>query len=231
MRGVGHIRFVCYLGEPMIPVEGVVKYIEEYTATPPLDPALVAELAVWRRFLWDMGLVGQDPARYDGAGYGNASMRTRPFDKPKGQRSFLVTGTQTGKLRDLDQTLFAVVDRYDIARNSVTVRGPVRASSESMTHGAVYDQSPLIRWIFHAHSPEIWRKREALAIPSTHPTVAYGTPEMAEEVVRLFADTQLRDLRVFAMAGHEDGVITFGASAADAMYRMVDVLARARLSR
>ena len=27
-----------------------------------------------------------------------------------------------------------------------------------MTHGAVYDQSPLIRWIFHAHTPEIWRK-------------------------------------------------------------------------
>lgn len=215
----------------MDPVEGVVKYQEEHTSTPPLEPALVAELAVWRRFFWDMGLVGQDPARYDGAGFGNASMRTRPYDKPKGQRSFLVTGTQTGKLEDLGPELFAVVDSYDIARNLVRVRGPVRASSESMTHGAVYDQSPMIRWIFHAHSPEIWRKRDALRLPSTHPSVAYGTPEMAQEVVRLFADTALRDLRVFAMAGHEDGVITFGSSASEAAFLMMETLARARLLR
>ena len=57
----------------------------------------------------------------------------------------------------------------------------------------------------------------------------YGTPEMAQEVVRLFADSGLRELRIFAMAGHEDGVITFGSSAADAAYRMMETLARARM--
>jgi len=215
----------------MIPVEGVVKYREEYTACAPLEPALVAELAVWRRLLWDAGLIGQDPARYDGAGFGNASMRTRPYDRPKGQRSFLVTGTQTGKDADLGPDRFAIVETYDIANNLVRVRGPVRASSESMTHGAVYDQSPQIRWIFHAHSPEIWRRRDALGLPSTHPAVAYGTPEMAQEVVRLFADTGLREGRIFAMAGHEDGVITFGSSASETAWRMLETLARARLLR
>ena len=215
----------------MQPVEGVVKYQEEYASTPPLDSALVAELAVWRRFLWDLGLVGQDPLRYDGAGFGNASMRMRPYDQAKGRRAFVVTGTQTGKLQDLGPEKFAIVESYDIARNLVRVRGPVRASSESMTHGAVYDQSPQIRWIFHAHSPEIWRKRDALKIAATHPSVPYGTPEMAQEVVRLFADSGVRESRIFAMAGHEDGVITFGASASDAAYRMVEALAQARLSR
>lgn len=213
----------------MQPVEGVVKYQEEHTSTPPLDSGLIAELAVWRRFMYDLGLVGQDPTRYDGAGFGNASMRTRPYDQPKGRRSFVVTGTQTGKLRDLGPDRFAVVESYDIPRNLVRVRGPVRASSESMTHGAVYDQSPLIRWIFHAHSPEIWRKRAALNLPSTHPSVAYGTPEMAQEVTRLFADSGLRETRIFAMAGHEDGVITFGATAEDAAHLMLGALARARL--
>lgn len=215
----------------MHPVEGVVKYQEEWTQSPPLDSALVAELAVWRRFLWDLGMVGQDPLRYDGAGFGNASMRIRPYDQPKARRAFLVTGTQTGKLKDLGPDKFAVVESYDIAKNLVRVRGPVRASSESMTHGAVYDQSPQIRWIFHAHSPEIWRKRDVLKIPSTHPSVAYGTPEMAQEVTRLFAVASLRDHRIFAMAGHEDGVITFGASAADAAFRMIEALSQARLLR
>jgi hypothetical protein len=51
----------------MLPVEGVVKYREEYTPSAPLERALVAELGVWRRLMWDLGLVGQDPARYDGA--------------------------------------------------------------------------------------------------------------------------------------------------------------------
>jgi L-ribulose-5-phosphate 4-epimerase len=213
----------------MHPVEGVIKYREDYSAGPALPREQVAELAVWRRVLFDVGLIGQDPARYDGASYGNASTRTRPFDKPKGKRAFIVTGTQTGRIPELTPDHFTIVEGYDLAGNSVTARGPIRASSESMTHGAVYDNGPLIRWIFHAHSPEIWHARDRLKLPSTRAEVQYGTPEMAWEVHRLFAESDLRDVRAFAMAGHEDGVITFGASAAEAAGHMVDLLARARL--
>lgn len=213
----------------MLPVEGVIKYREEYTPGPALAREQLVELAVWRRVLYDLGMIGQDPARYDGAGYGNASMRTRPYDQPKGRRAFIVTGTQTGRIAELTPDHFTIVEAYDLAANRVRAAGPIRASSESMTHGAVYDNSPLIRWIFHAHSPEIWRAREALKLPSTRANVLYGTPEMAWEVHRLFAESNLRDVRIFAMAGHEDGVITFGSSASEAASRMVDMLAKARL--
>jgi hypothetical protein len=212
----------------MQPVEGVIKYQEEYTPGPAPEPALVRELIVWRRIFYDLGVMGQDANRYDGAGFGNASMRLKPYDQHKGERSFVITGTQTGCLSHLEPDHFAFVDRYNSRANLVRARGPIRASSESMTHGAVYDQSSLIRWVFHVHAPELWRQRRALKIPESKANVPYGTPAMAAEVQRLFDETNIRTLRIFAMAGHEDGVVSFGSSAADAGQLMIHYLVKAR---
>jgi L-ribulose-5-phosphate 4-epimerase len=46
--------------------------------------------------------------------------------------------------------------------------------------------------------------------PATVSSVTYGTPEMAREVQRLFRETDLRSRKIFAMAGHRDGIIVFG---------------------
>jgi ribulose-5-phosphate 4-epimerase/fuculose-1-phosphate aldolase len=213
----------------MQPVEGVIKYQEEYTPGPPPDPALVRELTVWRRIFYELGVMGQDPERYDGAGFGNASMRLKPYDQHKGERSFVITGTQTGRLSHLEPDHFAIVQGYNHRANMVRAVGPIRASSESMTHGAVYDQSALIRWVFHIHAPVLWRQRKALAIPESSASVPYGTPAMAAEVQRLFNESDLRTLRIFAMAGHEDGIVSFGSSAADAAQLMIHYLVKARL--
>ena len=40
--------------------------------------------------------------------------------------------------------------------------------------------------------------------------VPYGTPEMAREVQRLFRETDVRTRKIFAMAGHTDGIVAFG---------------------
>jgi ribulose-5-phosphate 4-epimerase/fuculose-1-phosphate aldolase len=211
----------------MRPGEGVVKYREEYTPGPPATEPSLTELMVWRSILHDLGLVGQDACRYQGAGFGNGSTRVAPYDRPKGRRAFLVTGTRTGPIARLAPEHFTVVESWDATANTVVVRGPIRASSESLTHGAVYDQTPTIRWIFHAHAPVIWRLRDRLRLPTTRPEVPYGSPEMAQEVWRLFAQTDLRTIRIFAMSGHEDGIVTFGTTAAEAGGRLVDTLARA----
>ena len=50
---------------------------------------------------------------------------------------------------------------------------------------------------------------------------------MAEEVRRLFRDTSVRQRGIFAMGGHEDGVVSFGRSAEEAGNVMVDCLVRA----
>ena len=46
--------------------------------------------------------------------------------------------------------------------------------------------------------------------PATEPDVPYGTPEMAREVQRLFRETDVRNWKIFAMAGHRDGIVAFG---------------------
>jgi hypothetical protein len=87
--------------------------------------------------------------------------------------------------------------------------------------------SPAIRFVFHAHTPAIWRRARALRIPTTDERVSYGTPEMAHEVLRLYSASALPTMRILAMGGHEDGIIVFGHSAEDAGDVMVRYLARA----
>jgi hypothetical protein len=185
-------------------------------------------LAAWRQVLAHLGLLGRDPARYEGLGYGNVSARVGPFgDVPRGRRRFLVTGTQTGGVAHASLREFCVVESWDIPRNAVESAGSVAPSSESLTHAALYDCAPSIRVVLHAHAPEIWRNARALGIPSTREDAANGTPAMALEVQRLFRESTLSSTRIAAMGGHEDGVIAFGESPAGAGEALVGLLARA----
>ncbi len=181
----------------------------------------------WRRLLFEVGAVGQDPKRYDGAGYGNMSFRLTPYSAERGERRFLITGTQTGGLEQVTLSHCCVVHRYDIRQNSVHSSGEIQPSSESLTHGAIYDLSPAIRFVFHGHMPELWQRAKQLRLPTTRPQVAYGTQDMALEMRRLYRDSNLSEVRCLAMAGHEDGIISFGRSAQEAGAVLVRELARA----
>jgi hypothetical protein len=57
--------------------------------------------------------------------------------------------------------------------------------------------------------------------------VDYGTPEMAREVKRLDQTYGLRDKGLLTMAGHEDGIVAFGRTAAEAGAALTTALARA----
>ena len=210
--------------------EGVIKFEAEHSSCS-LDVRRYGETAcrliAWREVLAKLALVGQDPARYQGAGYGNVSARVGPASSARGARAMLISGTQTGGVHALGLQHLCVVERYDDQRNWVRSHGPIQPSSETMTHGAIYDLSPAIRFVFHAHSPVIWRNAGALRIPTTDPRVAYGTPEMAREVRRLHGSSTLPALRILAMGGHEDGIIVFGERAEQAGEAMVRYLARA----
>ncbi|MFQ5747816.1 MAG: class II aldolase/adducin family protein [Gemmatimonadota bacterium] len=213
-----------------MPQEGVVKFEVEHEDGP-LEARrygdLACKLVAWREIMALTGLVGQDPGRYEGAGYGNVSARVGPPNEALGRRAFLITGTQTSGQRCIGLDDFAVVDRYDYRANRVWSRGRARPSSESMTHGAAYDLGPHIRCVLHAHSPILWRRARALRLPTTSPTVPYGTPEMAGEVQRLYRETSLPETGVLAMGGHEDGILVFGRGPEEAGEVLLRWLARA----
>lgn len=214
-------------GSRMPQAEGVIQFHLDYTPSAPLAAPELQALDGWRAVLKRLGLVGQDPARYAGVGFGNLSMRLAPDDAPAGRRRFIITGSQTGRLDKLDARHYAEVTAYDIGANRVTAQGPVAPSSESMTHGMLYDLDVAIRCVMHVHSPEIWRYAAALGLPCTAAAAGYGTPAMAAEVGRLYINTGLAARRVLVMGGHQDGVVSFGRDTEATAAALLATLAQA----
>ncbi len=210
--------------------EGVIKFNashEERELESSRYGEVACQLVAWRSIMMQTGLVGQDPNRYGGAGYGNVSARVGAPSAPLGERPFLVSGTQTGGLPCVSLDDFALVKEYNYLRNSVESAGLTQPSSEAMTHGAIYDLSSTIRFVFHGHCPTIWSQATLLGIPQTDPAVAYGTPDMAREVQRLYRESPLPNKRVLSMGGHEDGIVVFGRSPHEAGSALMRVLADA----
>ena len=105
-----------------------------------------------------------------------------------------------------------------------------KPSSESLTHAAFYDAAPTVRWVFHGHAPLLWRAAldgRLGDVPTTAASIGYGTAEMAEAVHQLWRTSRLSATRLLVMAGHEDGVITFGRTPNEAAEALLEPLARA----
>jgi hypothetical protein len=206
--------------------EGIIKYQCEYAPAPALPDAQISELNAWRKLMVLAKLIGQNPNLYGGYGYGNISRRLDHQVRANGLHPFLITGTQTGGKADLVADDYVVVTACYPAENRLVAEGPVQPSSEALTHGAVYALDSAILWVVHTHSPEIWHNAEVLGVPMTA-NVPYGTPEMAAEVKRLFAESDLPEKRIFGMAGHEDGIVSYGHTAEEAGFTMLAYLVRA----
>lgn len=210
-------------------VEGVTQFQAMHRAAPHSAEVLdrLGPLAAWRALLVGLDGIGQDPARYDGAGYGNVSVRLGPFPGSRGARPFVVSATQTGGLPCVSAEHFAKVERYDPHSNTVWSSGPRPPSSESMTHGAIYDLAPALRAVVHVHCPVLFGVAERLGLPATRADIGYGTPAMAQEMERLWRTSTLSETQALVMAGHEDGVITFGRTLEEAGGTLVRLQARA----
>lgn len=183
--------------------EGVIKFNCRWIQSDPLPADSIAELDRWRDRLYGLRLIGSTP---DGIGYGNMSTRYG--------KEFIITGSGTGVFPKLTAEHYTRVTEYDFDANSLTTIGPIKASSESLTHAALYECDKTINAVIHVHHFELWKKLLEL-YPSTDASVTYGTPAMASEIKRLFHQTALPQ-RIFAMGGHEEGIISFGKDIAAA---------------
>lgn len=188
----------------MAEAEGVIKFRLQFTKTNlPPSPEL-DELLVWRDRFYRLGIIGYDPLRYHGDAFGNISHRIGDSD------SFLISGSQSGKYQHALPEHFACVDSFELYENRIEAHGPIQPSSESLTHGAIYAMSPAVRCVVHGHSPQLWTRTSELGLPSTPPSVAYGTPDMALAIAQLYRESGEPELAIFSMLGHEDGFIAYG---------------------
>jgi L-ribulose-5-phosphate 4-epimerase len=230
--------------------EGYIKYHCEWINQAIIPDAAVEHLTAYRDALHQLGFIGVYP---NGIGFGNLSQRVadtallmaedsaprHPVEfnaKPSATAiqtaPFIISGTQTGHLKTLTATDYALVSNFDPANNTLTCQGLRQASSESLTHGVIYAEQPTIGAVIHVHHPALWR-RLLHQVPTTRASVPYGTPEMAAETQRLFRDSggdgkafqgnhPLLQQRIFVMAGHEEGIVTFGKTLAEAYQALIE---------
>jgi len=185
--------------------EGYIKFQCHWEKTIALQNDL-SELISWRNTLFQLGLIGHYPDI--NVGFGNISQKLEG-------KQFIISGTQTGHIEHIQAEHFTTVIDYNIATNEVWCKGPVKASSESMTHAMIYDNDPLAEGVIHIHSSVLW-KQLINKVSTTKKEVPYGTPEMANEITRLFNETDVKNQKIIVMAGHEEGILSFGASLEEA---------------
>jgi L-ribulose-5-phosphate 4-epimerase len=179
--------------------EGVIKFKLHWIPGPPMPYECITALNEWRDKLYKANLIGEDA---NGIGYGNISRRLD-------QNTFIISGSGTGSLENLTTKHYTKVTGFDLAENTLVSTGPVRPSSESLTHAAVYETIPGCNAVFHIHHLALWETLLA-RVPFTAGHIEYGTPAMAREITRLLKDPLLRERGILGMGGHREGIISFG---------------------
>ena len=173
------------------------------------------ELNFCRGTLRQLGLIGVEA---NGIGFGNLSVRET------GTNNFYITGSGSSSVVEFQAAHCAKVTAYDFGRNWLRCEGTMVASSESLTHAAIYEADGNVGAVIHCHSTAAW-SRLLHVIPTTSAQVEYGTPEMADEVLNLFEASDVRKRKIFVMAGHVDGIVAFGRDIKEAL----DMISRASI--
>lgn len=195
--------------------EGYIKFNCEWK-NKPLQINVPEELLKIRDELHLLKLIGQ--LKKVNVSYGNISIKT--------SKGILISGTQIGHVFPITQNEFTLVTNIDVAQNKVVCVGPIKASSETLTHAAIYNANKNIKAVIHIHNKKMWLNL-LNKIPTTAANVSYGTPKMASEIKRLLTENlSHQKINMIAMAGHEDGIISFGKNLQQAFktilaYKMV----------
>jgi ribulose-5-phosphate 4-epimerase/fuculose-1-phosphate aldolase len=193
--------------------DGIIKYDRtNFSLSPPLDKSEYSSLEYWRKKLYNKNLIGEYPNAK--IGFGNISQifdysSILKTNKPQ----FVISGTQTGKYPELDGSQYTRILDFNIDMLKVTMQGQIEASSEVLTHAAIYERNILIQAVFHIHSQDLWRMMIEKNLLFTSENIPYGTIEMAHATQECIGSNSFG---VFCMRGHIDGIVGFGRSPEEA---------------
>ena len=206
-------------------LDGVIKFACRWKQSDCISETDLGDLPAARRTLIGLGLIGVGA---DGIGYGNLSMRRIPracvtVGHEPISVGFLVTGSQTGHLKNPGPEAYSFVNVWDCERNWLECVGLCKASSESLSHAALYELSSEIKAVVHVHGSTIWNAWENPET-RTNENIPYGTPAMALELQRIALQHARLDEGVLCMGGHKDGIIAWARSVTEATALIVDLL-------
>ncbi len=202
------------------PDEGYIKYIQQHNYKQTIA-ADFAELILYRNKLAALNLIGVYP---DNIGFGNISAKNI-----KGN-GFIISGTQTGQIKLAGVEHFAFVTHVDIQINTVYSEGPVQASSEALTHAAIYSADENIQCVIHIHHQQLWQLL-LNNVATVSSAIAYGTPEMATAIMQKLNEIKAANAQnIIVTAGHQDGIFTYGTNIAHAYNTLMQFYAAWQLN-
>lgn len=182
-------------------MQGAVKFNCHWNQSGPvISDEQFEVINYWREVLYNMDLIG---AYENGVSFGNLSMRI------PGTHQFFITGSSTGEITELEPGHYVKVVSSNIDDNAVQCIGPLKASSESLTHAAIYSADPGANAVVHVHDLDLWSDL-IYKVPTTNPAMDYGTAGLAKDIFRLFNDSDVIEKRIIIMSGDRAGILTFG---------------------
>ncbi len=204
--------------------EGIIKYTCRHEIRPINDLPhfkneelciLFEKLNALRTKLFDRGYIGENA---EGIGFGNISLRMA-FDE-ESKNHFLISSSGSGGIRELELSGYSLVYQSDIEKNTIYSQGQYKASSESMSHAALYresarvfsednsEENPIkrVECIVHIHHAPLFNALcQEDDIPCTAKEIPYGTVEMAKAIIDVISKKPIEN--VILMRGHEEGIL------------------------
>ncbi len=180
--------------------DGYIKYKCIHTNKELGFMPIMNDINMIRAKLFELGLIGIYPSKIS---YGNISCKIS-------NSTFIISGTQTGELNQLEPKHFAIVEKADIENNTLYSYGQINASSESMSHSAIYRANYSINCVIHVHCFKLWAKL-LNQVPTTPQNAEFGTPEIANAINSIFNTVpDITHKGIIALGGHQDGLIAYG---------------------
>ncbi len=164
-----------------------------------------------RNRLYKHKLIGCYP---NNIAFGNISKRMT-------SKSFIITGTNTSCKAKISERDFSYVVNWNIKQNTITCKGLIQASSESLSHAAIYEILPDAYCVIHIHNNKLWEKYLNI-LPTSIQTAQYGTPEIALSIQQLIRKQPLNNTIV--MGGHPDGIISWDLSPEKVFQNIINIL-------
>ncbi len=188
-----------------------IKFKLTLKRAPAPEQIQVISLEKWRALFYRLGLVGEYPNEQ--IGYGNLSSRIL-------QKTFIITGSQTGHLAHLQPHHYTKVMNCDLKRGLVEAEGLIPPSSESLTHFGIYQANSSIQSILHVHNLKLWAELERQGIDVLDESLRYGSQQMAEHLLLLLKN---KTNGVMLIKNPNRGIISYGPSVEEAGRNILDV--------
>ncbi len=145
----------------------------------------------------------------DGLSYGNLSAYSDKlmdyYSAYSNKIKFIISASGTSGIKNFTIDDYTIIVDYDFAKNYLHFIGKRIASSESLTHAAIYNSVNNVKYVVHFHNEQIW-SRNIHKLLTTDIDIEYGTPELAQCIIDLLR--YKKNLKpVIILGGHPNGII------------------------